>query len=130
MRKPPLGEQELALLRFVTEHGPLSVSEAAEQYGVEHALARTTILTMMERLRRKGYLARRKAEGSYRYEANQSQGELLREVVGDFTQRMLGGSLQPFVAYLSQDARVTEEELAELHALVERLENQRKGDRR
>ncbi len=130
MGKRHLGEQELALLRFVTTQGPLSVSEAAEQYGVEHALARTTILTMMERLRKKGYLTRRKADGSYRYAANQSQGELLRELVGDFTQRMLGGSLQPFVAYLAEDARVTEDELDDLRALVERLESQRKEDRR
>jgi hypothetical protein len=36
--------------------------------------------------------------------------------------RTLGGSVSPFVAYLSEDAEVTPDELAELEALVARLQ--------
>lgn len=39
---PPLGDQELDLLSFVTDHGPITVREAVERYGKDRRLARTT----------------------------------------------------------------------------------------
>ena len=61
----PLGEQQLDLLRFVTENAPITVGEMAKVYGSPRGLARTTILTVMERLRTKGYLSRKKVEGVF-----------------------------------------------------------------
>ena len=47
--KKPVGEQELAVLRYVAEHGPVTVGEVAERFGEPQGLARSTILTVMER---------------------------------------------------------------------------------
>jgi len=125
MRRPPLGEQELALLRFVIDHAPVSVGEAAETFGKAHGLARTTVLTVMARLRKKGYLERARDDGGvYRYSPSVSHAELLRSLVGDFTERMLGGSVQPFVAYLVEKVDLSEEELAALRKLVQRLDDE------
>ena len=49
MGMPPLGDQELDLLKFITERSPMTVREACEGYGKDKGLARTTVLTMMER---------------------------------------------------------------------------------
>ncbi|MBP7149533.1 MAG: BlaI/MecI/CopY family transcriptional regulator [Acidobacteria bacterium] len=119
--KAPLGEQELALLRFVAGHGPLTVAEAVERFGQPRGLARSTVLTMMERLRQKGYLTRRRQQGVYRYASPVGADELLRGVVAEFVDRALGGSLTPFVAYLTESRELTDEERAELERLVERL---------
>ena len=127
MNKPALGDQELALLRFVTDHAPITVGEAAARYGQPLGLARTTILTVMERLRQKGYLTRTKGEGAFRYAPCQPKSELLRALVGDFTRRVLDGSLQPFMAYLAEDAQVTDDDLQALRALVQRLAEKQDG---
>lgn len=119
----PLGEQESALLRYLADNASISVGEAAECYGKQHGLARTTILTVMERLRKKGYLVRTKVQGVFRYTSCLSRTEVLAFLVGDFAERMLEGSLQPFVAYLVENPRVTADELTQLRALVERLDN-------
>jgi len=63
-----VGDQELALLRDVAETGPSTVGEVAERFGEPRGLARSTVLTMMERLRQKGHLEREQVEGVYRYE--------------------------------------------------------------
>ena len=76
--KKPVGEQELALLRWVAEHGPVTVGEAAERFGEAQGLARSTVLTVMERLRGKGHLTRRKVEGVYQYSSSVALPELLR----------------------------------------------------
>src|SRR5690349_10227877 len=107
--KKAVGEQELAVLRYVAERGPATVGEVAERFGEAQGLARSTILTVMERLRNKDYLARRKVDGVYQYSSRVPASELLAGVVGDFVQRTLAGSLSPFVTYLAEAEDVSEE---------------------
>ncbi len=129
MADTSIGEQELALLRHIADSGGASVAEAVESFGSSRSLARSTVLTMMERLRRKGHLGRRLAGGVYRYRARTTSADLLKRAVGRFVDRNLGGSLAPFLAYLSESTDVTEAELRELEELVARL-NADKGKAR
>jgi predicted transcriptional regulator len=126
--KKPVGEQELSVLRYVAEHGPATVGEVAERFGEPQGLARSTILTVMERLRLKGYLTRRKVEGVFQYASPVPASELLRDVVGDFVQRTLSGSLSPFAAYLSEADDVTDEELEQLQDVVARLRSKKRKE--
>jgi predicted transcriptional regulator len=133
MSAPRLGDQELVLLRWVADRGPVAVGQAATEFGAPRALARSTILTMMERLRAKGHLVRRRTGGVFLYSAVQSSDRVLRQLVHGFVEGKLEGSVSPFVSYLVERAEVSEQELAELEALVARLQSKRgprKGRRR
>ncbi len=121
MERPSLGDQELALLRFVAEQGPISAGAAAESFGAERGWARSTVLTVLERLRKKKYLERRRVDGVYRYASTAPVGELLNGVVGSFVETALGGSLSPFVSFLVERGEVSDDDLARLGALVRRL---------
>jgi predicted transcriptional regulator len=121
MRESSFGEQELALLRHIADAGALTVGEAADQFGSSRSLARSTVLTMMERLRRKGHLSRRLQDGVYRYRARKSSAELLKGAVRRFIDRNLGGSVAPFLAYLSESGEISDSELRELEKIVARL---------
>src|SRR5437868_14171906 len=111
---PSLGEQELDALKFLSANPPMSVGEAARAYGAPRGLARTTVLTVMERLRAKGYLTRRLDKGVYRYAHRVEREDLLKNLVGDFVHRSLGGSLSPFVTYLADSGKLSEAEIREL----------------
>jgi len=126
--KKPVGEQELSVLRYVAEHGPATVGEVVERFGEPQGLARSTILTVMERLRLKGYLTRRKVDGVFQYASPVREGELLRDVVGDFVQRTLSGSLSPFAAYLSDADDVSDKDLAQLQDVVARLRSKKRKE--
>jgi predicted transcriptional regulator len=121
MVESSIGEQELALLRHIADHGSVTVGEAADAFGTPRGLARSTVLTMMERLRVKGYLGRRLSDGVYRYRARASSADLLKGAVQRFVERNLDGSVSPFLAYLSEAGRVTDDELRELEEIVARL---------
>lgn len=123
--KKGVGEQELSVLRYVAEHGPATVGTVAERFGEAQGLARSTILTVMERLRNKGHLTREKVDGVYQYRSLVPASELLAGVVGDFVQRTLAGSLSPFVTYLSEAEDVSEEELQQLQDVVARLKSRK-----
>ncbi len=120
MNKPvSLGDQELTLLRYVTDHAPVTVREAAAKFGEPHGLARTTILTMMERLRTKGYLTRVKDAGAFEYVPVVAKKELMQGLVHEFVEKSLGGSLSPFVAYLTDAQGLSERELSDLRRLLD-----------
>jgi predicted transcriptional regulator len=129
MTRTTVGEQELALLRHIADRGAISVAEAVEQFGAERGLARSTVLTMMERLRKKGHLGRRLLDGIYRYRARSSSADLLKGAVRHFVESKLNGSVSPFLAYLSESKEVSDEELRELEGIVARLNAAKGKDR-
>lgn len=112
----------MKLLSYITEQETATVKQAAEDFGHALGLARTTVQTMMERLRKKGYLERKKQEGVYHYFPAVPKQQVLREAVRDFVSKTLGGKLTPFLSYLTEEAHCTKEELEELKGLVKRLE--------
>ncbi len=122
MKKPTLGRAELKLLSWVAQEAPVSVAEAAERYGQANGLARTTLLTVLERLRQKGYLTRSKQDGVFRYRPSEPHARQLRGIVGNFMEQALGGSLEPLVAYLTEEASVTPAQLEQLRRMVRDLE--------
>lgn len=123
MMKPPnLGEQELEVLRYVTDHAPISVREVAEQFGEPRGLARTTILTVMERLRKKSFLTRVRQDSAFQYSPAIAKQDLMQNLVHDFVERTLGGSLSPFVAYLAESGRLSDDELSDLRKIVDNIE--------
>ena len=124
-----IGEQELALLRHIADRGGLTVGEAAEEFGASRGLARSTVLTMMERLRRKGHLSRRMADGVYRYRARVTSADLLKDAVQRFVERNLDGSVSPFLAYLSESDELSADEVRQLERIVGRLSASRKKER-
>jgi predicted transcriptional regulator len=117
-----IGSAELRLLRYVEEHGPLTVRAAWEAFGKEHGVVRTTVLQMMERLRKKGLLAREAAPGGWRYRATKATPDVERGLIDRLVQGALGGSVSPMVQYLSE-ANLSPEDVAALRALADRLED-------
>jgi predicted transcriptional regulator len=127
MRNKTIGDQELALLQHIAEQGDASVGEVAAAFGEARGLARSTVLTMMERLRAKAYLQRTQVDGGvYRYSSTARQDDVVRSAVGSFVEKTLQGSVSPFVAWMSQRTEVSDNELAELEALVATLQSKRK----
>jgi predicted transcriptional regulator len=128
MRKPSIGDQELALLQYIDSGNNAAVGEVAAGFGEPRGLARSTVLTMMERLRAKGFLRRRQVRGIYRYSTATGPAEAMRSAVGSFVEKTLSGSVSPFVAWMSEHAAVSDHELAELEALVTQLQSRRKEE--
>jgi predicted transcriptional regulator len=125
--RPALGEQELDVLRYISDRAPVTLREVIDGYGGPRGLARTTVLTVMDRLRVKGYLDRRKEEqgpggrrgGVYVYAPSVNKSRLLSDIVRGFVDKSLGGSLVPFVEYLVDEKGLSADEAAKLRSLIE-----------
>jgi predicted transcriptional regulator len=124
-RKASLGVAESEVLRYVAERHPISVREVADYFAVARGLTKTTILNVMERLREKGFLTREPKEGIFQYSPTQTQASVLTGQVANFVDSMLGGSLEPFAAYLAEKETITDAELARLKEIIQKLEEKR-----
>jgi predicted transcriptional regulator len=125
-RARTIGDQELALLRFLGDRNGATAAEAADGFGAPRRLARSTVLTMMERLRAKGHLTRRQVDGVYRYVPRTTPRAAAQQAVERFITRTLGGSVSPFVAYLAEQEQLSDQEIAEIESLLARLQARKK----
>jgi BlaI family penicillinase repressor len=126
--REPLGHLELDVLQYIADHYPITVREVAAHFAQTSGQARTTVLTVMGRLRAKGYLKRRKSAGLQRYTPTVPKAELLDRMVGDFVDGVLGGSVSPFVAYLTRSSLLNDDEVRKLEQLLKRIESREQGD--
>lgn len=116
------------MLGFISERAPVAARDVIEHFGAEQELARTTILTVIERLRKKGYVSRERRaneEGVWVYSPRVAHTEVMAGIVRQFVEKTLQGSVSPVVAYLSRGRRVSDEELSELQQLVDDLKAER-----
>jgi len=123
----PAATKELQFLQFIAQRGPMSVGQVAETLGVELGLARTTVQTILERLRRKRHLTRRREAGVYVYESPASYNQLTLGVVRRFVNHTLAGSVSPFVAYLAEQRSLRDEDIRQLRDVVKRLDSKKGG---
>ena len=82
------GELEAVVMDRVWEHdGPVTVRELFDELRRERAIAYTTVMSTMDNLHRKGWLARDKDGKAYRYTAIASRDEysarLMREAMAE-----------------------------------------------
>ena len=127
-KKRDLGDLELAVLNAVWERPGSSVREIAAIMAEERGLARTTILTVMQRLHAKGFLKRKKVGAVYRFTATSEQRQVVSDLIGQFVRKTLGGSPAPFLAYLADTNELTDEQIAQLRGIVDDLERSEEGE--
>ncbi|MBC8136959.1 MAG: BlaI/MecI/CopY family transcriptional regulator [Fibrella sp.] len=125
-RKTGLGVAESEVLQYIADHYPISVRAVAEQFAVTRGLAKTTILNVMDRLREKGFLTRETIDGIFVYSPTRAQSAVLRAQVETFIESMLGGSLEPFAAYLAEKEDISDAELARLKQIIQKLEEKQR----
>src|SRR6476620_3952969 len=119
--QPNIGRAEMDVLHFIGENHPVTVREVADHISETKGHVRTTVLNVMERLRKKGFLQRKKMEGVFKYSPTAPRKDFLRNLVRDFVEKSLGGSVSPFVEYLAEEGNLEAHEIAELKRVVREM---------
>ena len=127
MPLPNVGRAEMDILRYILDHSPITVRSVSDWVAETKGHTRTTVLNVMERLRQKGYLQRELVNGIYHYTPTSPKPQMQLNLVRDFVKLSLGGSVAPFVVYLTEQAEVDDSELQELKGIVNNMEKRRRG---
>ncbi len=127
---PSISDTEMEVLKALWEHGPGTVRELAAQVGRRPAWAYTTILTLLQRLSKKGYVRSDKRGVAHIFRAAISREELLGQRLQDLSEELCEGTSTPLVQALVRGRRLSKKEVGEFRALLGELEKKGRRGRR
>jgi predicted transcriptional regulator len=96
-----LAPLELDCMNTLWPMGEGTVREIRDQLAARRPRAYTTIMTIMDRLARKGVVERRKVGRAYTYRANVSAEEAGAQALGQVVENFFGGSKEALLAQLN-----------------------------
>jgi BlaI family penicillinase repressor len=114
-------------MKVLWEHGPLAARDVYAHLADAQPWAQGTVKTLLRRMVQKGWLSYTLVGNSFLYRSAVSHRKGLRSAIKQFSERVLGGALSPFVAYYAEERRLTPEDMAELEKLLKRRQKE-KGD--
>lgn len=113
-----LGQLEAVVMERVWARGePVLVREVLEDLERDRRLAYTTVMTVMDNLRKKGFLARERQGRAYVYRAQMSR----EEHTAGLMEQALAGSGDRTATLLHFMEQISAEEIAELKAAIDQL---------
>lgn len=122
--RSPLSKGELDVARALWDIGPAGVREIHEVVSQSREIDFSTVQTYLRRLETKGY-ATSKKEGRIRiYSARAKPKTVIRQTVNDLVDRLFAGETMPLVKHLIEDRGIDSEQIAELRALIDRVEQE------
>ncbi len=123
MRRPPghpLTPVQFEIMQAVWDApAGASVTEIWEQITKRRRVGRTTVLNLVLRLEQRGWLKRRKADGTVRYLASIDRSTTTANAAAKFVDDFFGGSATELVMSILGSKRVSKSELDELRKLVD-----------
>lgn len=122
-REPELGEAELEVLKALWELGSATVRQVMDKLHERgKKVAYTTVLTFLTRLETKGFVASNKDGLAYVYKAQVSRRKIAKARLRSLMDQLFDGAPGEMVLQLMEGETLSPDELAQLRALLERLD--------
>lgn len=122
-RKPrkPIADAELEVLQLLWEHGRATVRDVLDRFP-EGERAYTTVQTLLTRLEQKGYVKSRKDGRALVYAPKVARDEVLASELNEVATRVTGGKATPLMLNLVENHKMTKDDIAQLRALLDKLD--------
>jgi len=117
-------EAELEILQVLWTTGSASVRQVNEALHSARGVGYTTTLKLMQIMLEKGLLLRDSSKRTHIYRAAVAQQDTRQNLLENFVDQAFGGSAMDLVLQALGSHRATPEELEEIKALIEKLENE------
>jgi len=120
--RPPVSDAELEVLKVLWAAGPATVRDvAAALRRQRRRLAYNTVLTLLSRLREKGYVAADRRDTAHMFRALVTRDELLGSSLAALADRICDGTASPLVHALVRGQRFSPDEIKHFRKLLDDL---------
>ena len=109
-----LTAKDLEIMNVVWDLGEVTVRQVHDALLERHAIAYTSVITMLAVLESKGLLEKTLGEGTYAYRADRPREEVIEEIVADFLARIFQGSAVSLVQYLVDNGSINLDQVEEI----------------
>ena len=114
-----LGDLQKAVMEIVWTLGEASVNQVRAKLG-RRKLAYTTVLSVMQKLDKAGWLTHREERRAYVYQPVMSREEAGRSSLRQFIKRVCGGDPIAMFQHLLDDQDLSADDLAELRKMIDK----------
>jgi len=122
-----LGRLQRKVMEIIWELGEASVNDVRARLGRRKPPAYTTVLSVMQKLEKGGWLAHREEGRAYVYLPTCTRDEASRGCLRQFVESVFGGNPLAVFQHLLDDEQITSSDLAALRKMIDqrRKEQQR-----
>lgn len=124
--RPRLSAREMQLMAVLWDHGAMTLAEVHAAQGRD--VAQTTVQNQLHRLVEKKVVAR-SADRPARFVATVERGQMSHGFLDLLIETVGQGRIMPLVAQLVSRGKLTAEEVAQLHKIIDRAETPSKPTR-
>ncbi|MFN8669841.1 MAG: BlaI/MecI/CopY family transcriptional regulator [Gemmatimonadaceae bacterium] len=125
-----LTDLQLAIVRILWSRGPSTVVEVQEGLLPERPLAQTTVATLLSRLEKRGVVSHQIVGRQFRYEAEVTEPEVRRSMVGELTSMLFAGRPAALISHLIVERDIQPGDLDEVKRLIAAAEERVSADGR
>ncbi len=119
-RPQTVTDAELAVLKALWQNGPQTaraLTEAIYPGGAESEFA--SVHSFLQRLERKGLVARDRSSAVHMFSAAVSQASVVGSELSALADRLGDGSIAPLIMHLVEEKRLTTQEAAEIRRILD-----------
>lgn len=113
-----LSDAEFAVMDVLWRLGQGTVKEVQGMLAGERTLAYTTVATLLNRLKDKGYVEAQEKNFAYEFHPLIAREQVVRRKLDDLVRQVLGGDIAPLAAYIVRNTQLTPEQIDVLEALA------------
>lgn len=125
-QRPAISDAELAVLKTLWDHGPQTVRDVAELAAREgQAWTRSTVITLLQRLEKKGYVGSDRSQFAFVFRAVVSREEVMHARLVELAGELCDGEALPLVLAFAEQHRFSAEEIARFRKMIDKLESRR-----
>lgn len=116
---PKISDAEWLVMRQLWERAPQTTNEVVDTLASQTPWKPKTIMTLLNRLVKKGALGFEKKGRIYEYAPLVREEDCVRAESRSFLERVYGGSLQPMLAHFLEETPLSKEEIEALRRILD-----------
>lgn len=118
-----ISDAEHAVMEILWEEAPLSAQDVVERIAPDRGWSANTVKTLLGRLLAKNAIAHEEDGRRYLYRPLVVREEYVAGESRRLIDRLFGGRLTPLVAHLAERDELTDQDIAEIEALLKGLKS-------
>ena len=126
-QRPEMSDAEREVLKVLWDHGPQTVREVLERFAAQgQEWTRSTAITLLQRLEKKGYVASDKSQFAFVFRAIVSREEVMRARMVELAGELCEGEALPLVLAFAERHRFSEEDIQRFREMIDELDSKRR----
>ncbi|MCB1022942.1 MAG: BlaI/MecI/CopY family transcriptional regulator [Acidobacteria bacterium] len=115
-----LANSELAIIELLWETGSLTARDIRERlYSEKSGAQHGTVQKLLQRLEKKGFIARDKSQFTHTFTAKISREEYAGSQLESLASKLTSGSIAPLITHLVETSKISGEDIEEIRAILD-----------